>query len=456
MTLGRKGLLAMCTVVLLSGLASLPSAAQPAASPAAPAATVSAAPAPAAPEQAYTLPPDKLARAIALSHIRIILGIAGAIWDIVFLWLLLATRGWAALERWAQRISSRRWVQGLVFFACFFVLTRLAGLPLGGIAHHYERAYGISVQGWGSWLGDDAKALGLMLLLGVPILLLFHWVVKRWPRRYWLRAWVLTLPILVFSIFLEPLFEPIFYQFEPLQKNHVALVTELENVVARTGTNIPPSRMYLMKASVKTNGLDAYVSGLGATKRIVVWDTTAGRIPDDEVLFIFGHESGHYVLHHIPKEFAGDAAGLLFVFWAGAGFAAWLVKRYGARWIGLKPEGSVQPEPPLASRTGFVVLLFAISIVGFVTEPAGNAFSRYFEHQADVYGQEAIHGIVADPQKTAVAAFNDLGAAWLEDPHPNAFIVFWLYDHPSIQHRAEFAEQYNPWADGGHGEFFKN
>ena len=75
--------------------------------------------------------------------------------------------------------------------------------------------------------------------------------------------------------------------------------------MARTGTNIPPDRMYLMKASVKTNGLNAYVSGIGATKRIVVWDTTAGRIPNDEVLFIFGHESGHYVLHHISKSIAG-------------------------------------------------------------------------------------------------------------------------------------------------------
>ena len=248
-----------------------------------------------------------------------------------------------------------------------------------------------------------------------------------------------------FSIFLEPLFEPIFFHFEPLQKNHAALVTELEKVAARTGTNIPPSRMFLMKASVKTNGLNAYVSGLGATKRIVVWDTTAGRIPDDEVLFIFGHESGHYVLHHIAKEFAGSAVGLFFVYWACAAFAAWLVKRFGARW----------GAPDLASRTGFVVLLFAISLAGFLTEPASSAFSRHFEHQADVYGQEAIHGIVADPQKTAVAAFNDLGAAWLEDPHPNPILVFWLYDHPSIQQRAEFAAHYDPWVDGGHGEFFK-
>jgi len=445
MTMGRRWMLAICTAALVAGFTSLPIQAQTAAPPATPAATATPAPTPAAAQQAYTLPPEKLAKAIALSRIRITLGIAGALWGIVFLWLLLVLRAWAAIERWTQRLSGRRWVQGLEFFAAFFLVTMLAGLALDATAHHFERAYGISVQTWGSWLGDQAKALGLTLLFGAPILQLFHWIVRRWPRRYWLAAWAVTLPILAFSIFLEPFFEPLFFHFEPLQKHHAALVAELEKVAARTETNIPPSRMVLMKASVKTNGLNAYVSGLGATKRIVVWDTTAGRIPDDEVLFIFGHESGHYVLRHIAKGFAASAVGLFFVYWACAAFAARLVKRFGARW----------GAPDIASHAGFVVLLFAISIAGFLTEPVANAVSRHFEHQADVYGQEAIHGVVADPEKTAVAAFNDLGAAWLEDPHPNPFLVFWLYDHPSIQQRAEFAAHYDPWANGEHGQFFK-
>ena len=85
------------------------------------------------------------------------------------------------------------------------------------------------------------------------------------------------------------------------------------------------------------------------------------------------------------------------------------------------------------------MLLFALSVASFVLQPAGNAFSRHFEHQADVYGQEAIHGIVADPQKTAVSAFNHLGEAWLEDPNPSPFIEFWSYNHPCVQTRANFA-----------------
>ena len=149
--------------------------------------------------------------------------------------------------------------------------------------------------------GRPGQGAGTFLLFGAPVLLLFNWIVRRWPRRYWLGLWVATLPLLVLGIFVSPLLEPIFNKFEPLAKNNAALVTELEKVVARTGTNIPPERMFLMKASLKTNGLNAYVSGLGATKRVVVWDTTAGRIPNDEVLFIFGHESGHYVLTTFPK-----------------------------------------------------------------------------------------------------------------------------------------------------------
>ena len=109
---------------------------------------------------------------------------------------------------------------------------------------------------------------------------------------------------------------------------------------------------------------------------------------------------------------------------------------------------------PLACRAGFVVLLFAVSVAGFVLEPIVNAVSRHFEHEADVYGQEAVHGLVPNPQKAGVAAFNALGEAWLEDPDPNPLIEFWEYSHPSVKARANFAAHYDPWANGGHGRFF--
>jgi Zn-dependent protease with chaperone function len=399
-------------------------------------------------QQAYHLPPEKLAKAIALNRIRNIEHFVDAFWGLLVLWLLLSTRAAPGMEAWAKRASNKRWIQGLVFFASLIVVLTLTELPLDMYMHTVSRDYGISVQGWGSWFGDQGKALGLSVVFGSLVMLLFQWIVKKWPRRYWFGIWVATLPLMVLAVFVSPLIEPLFNKYEPLTKNYPVLVTELERVAQRTGTNIPPERMFLMKASEKTNGLNAYVSGLGATKRIVVWDTTAGRVPDDVVMFVFGHESGHYVLNHIPKMLTGFGIALFFVYWGCAACANGLARKFGARW-GLDSEG------PLACRAGFVVLLFAISMASFVLEPASNAFSRHFEHQADVYGQEAVHGLIPDPQRTAVAGFNALGEAWLEDPDPSPFVEFWEYSHPSVKTRANFAAHYDPWANGGRGEFFR-
>jgi len=254
-------MLVIALAALVAGLAAAPlfaqtNSTQNAAPQSAPAAPVAIAPAaaPAAAQQAYTLPQEKLAKAVALNRIRNILSIAGSIWGIVFVWLLLALRGWNWIEGWTQKITARRWVQGLVFFALFFVFSTLASLPLDLVGHYYGRVYGISVQGWGSWFADQGKALGLTLIFGAPLLLLFNWIVKRWPRRYWLGLWIVTLPILVLSIFAAPLLAPLFNKFEPLEKSNPELVARLEQVVARTGTSIPPERMFLMKASAKPTG----------------------------------------------------------------------------------------------------------------------------------------------------------------------------------------------------------
>jgi Zn-dependent protease with chaperone function len=402
-------------------------------------------------QQAYTLPPEKREKAIELSRIRNTLDITESVISLVVIWLFLALRGAAFLECRAIHLSQRRWVQGLVFFVALIVLSSLAGLPFDMIGHHYSRAFGISVEGWGPWFLDLGKALGLGIVMGAPVLLLFNWIVRRWPQRYWLGAWLVTVPLMLLSVFGSPFLEPIFDKFEPLAQEHAGLVAELEKLVARTGTQIPPERMFLMKASEKSNGLNAYVSGMGATKRIVVWDTTAGRIPNDEVLFIFGHESGHYVLHHLPKQMALAAVFFFFLYWGCAWLGGWMARRYGGRWL---RRGDEANENPLATRAGFVILLFAVSMASFVATPLTNAVSRHFEHEADVYGQEAIHGLVADPQKTAVAAFGALGEAWLEDPEPSPLIEFWLYDHPSVKNRANFAREYDPWANGGRGRFF--
>ena len=403
-------------------------------------------------EAAYNLPPEKLAQAKTLNKIRLVLGIAGTLWGLAVLWLLLAKRAAVGLGEWAKGISRHRWIQGLLFFAAFFVITTVASLPLDAIGQGVSLHYKISVQGWGGWLGDQGKGLGVSLVLGTLVLLFFNWIVRVSPRRYWFWVWLISLPLICLAVFASPLIiDPLFNKFEPLTKTHAALVDKLETVVTKTGTNISPERMFLMKASEKSNGLNAYVTGIGSSKRFVMWDTATDRLPDDEVLFVFGHESGHYVLNHIPKLLFGLAVGLFFSFWVCARWSEALLRRFGARWH----VGESEAIAPVATRAGFLTLLFTFAVAQLVLAPVINTASRHFEHEADVYGQEAIHGLVPNPQKTAVSAFNHLGEAWLEDPSPSPVVEFWLYNHPSVKNRANFAARYDPWANGGQGKFFK-
>ena len=402
--------------------------------------------------QPYSLPPEKLRQATVLSAIRPALSFGAEFGQIALLWFLLAS-GTAA--RLARAISGRTgysgWRAGLrvLLFSAILValLFFVVDLTTDAIGHVFSLQYGISIEPWPAWLLDQAKTLALTICLEGPAIALVYGLM-RWGwsrRRYWLWFACASVPVVLLGTFLLPsVIDPLFNTFEPLARSHPALVAQLERVVARTGTSIPPERMFLMKASEKTTGLNAYVTGIGASKRIVVWDTTADRMPTDEILFTFAHESGHYVLNHIPQGLLFGSAGIFFFFWASAKLAEFLLHRFGARWR----------VTELASLPGLVVLVLAVSLLQIAAEPIGNAFSRHIEHEADVYGQEAIHGLVADPQKTAIASFNRLGAAYLDDPSPNRFIVFWTYSHPSTQDRALFAEHYDPWAPGKTPRFF--
>jgi STE24 endopeptidase len=399
-------------------------------------------------QPAYRLPPGKLAQAVALDHIRTSLHFGGEIWEILVLLLFLTTGAAADLESWCRRVSRRTWLQCVLFSVIVpAILFVAAQAPLDAIGHAFSLRYGISIEAWPAWLLDMAKTLGVSVAVETPLLMLASGLMRwRWSRkRYWVWFATAMAPITVLGAFLLPqIIEPLFFDFTLLARTHPALAIELGRVTRRTGDEIPPERMFVMKASDKSNGLNAYVSGVGATKRIVLWDTTADRMPPDEILFTFAHECGHYVLRHIAKGLALGIVAIFLLAGLTASVASWLVRRFGAHWR----------VDALASLPGLVVLLLALSVLSSATEPIGAAISRRFEHEADIYGQEAIHGIVADSQKTAVAAFNQLGEAYLDDPNPNPFVVFWTYDHPSIQSRATFAAGYDPWKHGQSPRFF--
>jgi Zn-dependent protease with chaperone function len=289
--------------------------------------------------------------------------------------------------------------------------------------------YGLSIQGWGSYARDFAVGQALTMLLGTLLVCVLYGVMRRSARRWWLWTWGAVLPILGFVVFVEPfVVEPLFYHFSPLQARDAALTDRLQEIAKHAGEDISRERMFVMEASAKLRSVNAYVTGLGASKRVAVWDTTLVAMTDREIAYIFGHELGHYVLGHIVIGLCAGAAGLLVALFVGARAVTGLVRARG-NWLGVRAVDDLASLP---------LLLLAFTVLSTAATPVAAAFSRHLEHAADAFGLQAIQGIVEDPRQAAAHAFQRLGEIDLSEPDPSPAVVFWLYDHPPIRDRLAF------------------
>lgn len=387
----------------------------------------------------YKLSPSRYEKAVAFSHAWYTLYFVSFLVLFVTLFVLLRLGIAAKFRDWAERVSGVRSVQALVFVPLLVLAVDVASLPVGALGHVVSRHFEMSVQGWGSWMADWGKEEVLMIGLALLLALILSAVMHKSPRRWWLYFWLASLPLLMFFVFVSPWFiDPLFNQFTPLQTSQPELVAKIEQLTARAGMPIPSSRMFLMNASQKTNASDAYVTGLGASKRVVVWDTLLQKATVNETLFVVGHELGHYVLGHIWKGILFFASLLLAGMYLAFRALHWTLDRWGAAW---KIYGA-------EDWASLAVLLLLVYVGMFLASPIVNGFSRMQEHDADVYGLEVIHGIVPDAANVAGQSFQILGQEDLADPNPPAFIVFWLYSHPPLAERLTFAETYDPWTSG--------
>lgn len=395
---------------------------------------------------AYTLPPELYKKAQDRSRIHFRLALIGFIYGLIILWLILRWRLSAKYRNWAERFSSRHFLQALIFVPLLLLTIAVLALPLDIYSEIVEKRFGISVQGWGSWSWDWVKAELISLVIGTILVWLLYIVIRRSPRRWWFYFWLIAMPIGVFLFFIGPwVIDPLFHKFEPLQQKDPALTAGLEQMVQRAGENIPPERMFWMGAGEKTTGLNAYVTGIGRSKRIVVWDNTIAKMNTPQIVFVAGHETGHYVLQHIPKGLTFFALLLLIFFYLGYRSVGWVLGRWGQSW-GIRS---------LDDWASLPVLILLLSVFLFISNPVGSAVSRHFEHQADQYGLEVTHGLTPDSGQIAAQAFQVLGEIDLADPDPNPLNVFLFYDHPTIVDRIHFSLTYDPWAKGEEGEFVK-
>ena len=387
----------------------------------------------------YTLPPATLAKAEALYRTQLAMLVVGTLYGFVVLGLALALRVAPRCRDLAERVSTRRFVQALVFAPLFLLTLDVVSLPISLYEHSLGLRYGLSVQTWGSWFWDWTKGEAIGVVLGTLLVWGLYVVLRRFPTRWWFYGWLGLLPILLLLILIAPIvIAPLFDTFTPLVDTQPRLVPELERVMQRGGLSIERARMFEMAASDKVTTYNAYVTGIGASKRVVVWDNTSRDMTIPETMFVFGHEMGHYVLQHVWMSLGFAGLGLLLQLYLAHRLLGGVLARFGARW-------QVRGVSDWASLP---VLLLLLSVFPLAAQPVQAAFSRYLEHEADIYGLEATHGLSADSAQAAAHAFQKLGEKGLTYPSPHPLYVLWAFSHPPVHERIRFASEYQPWTRG--------
>jgi len=359
-----------------------------------------------------TIPPDKKARSDAYFEG----GYWLQLWDFLLgsaiVIFILHWRWSARMRGWAQRLSSWRGIQDLVYFLQFLVITTVLQFPLTVYEGYIrEHKYGLATQTFGPWMRDQAVGLAVGAVLGGLAVMGLYWIVRRLGKSWWVWGTVASIFFTGVVLLITPVYiAPLFNTFNKLKDPKIK-----ESILSLARANgIPATEVYEVDASRQSTRISAYVAGFLGTERIVLNDNLLKRCSPEEIQSVMGHEMGHYVLHHVYKDLL--FFGVLFLI----GFAYldrgmhWCLARWGERW-GAKEITDVAALP-------LAVLLF--SIFFFVLTPVTNTWSRIQEYEADIFGINAAR----QPDGEATVDLKLVDYRKL-DPGPIEEMLF--FDHPS-------------------------
>ncbi|MFN2537462.1 MAG: M48 family metallopeptidase [Mycobacteriales bacterium] len=340
--------------------------------------------------------------------------------------LSLVIAGFLGLTRWGGRLVAGmpgHWsVKVLLGTALVFALGQLATLPFDVQAERVLRRYGLSTQNWAGWTDDLLRGLGIRVATTWLVLVVLLALARKWPTTWWLPGAVVAAVFTMVASFAYPVvIEPAFNSFTPLPAGQ--LRTDLLALAHRDGLRV--SDVLVADASKRTTALNAYVSGFGSTRRIVVYDTLLREASDKEVELVVAHELGHAkrkdVLHGTVIGAFGAAAAVIAIYlllsWSG------LLARIGA----------ASPSDPRVVP----LVLFLAAAAPLLLAPLTNLVSRHVESRADLHALELTHDVptyIASEQKLATTNLSDL------DPNPLIYSLF--FTHPSDPERIALAREW--------------
>lgn len=352
------------------------------------------------------------------NRIRRWLGVTDFLAGFAFLILLLAT-GWSAwLRDLALRLGFQNYpVSLLIYLVLLLAISKVLGLGLEYYGFQLERRFQLSTQKFSAWAWDEVKGFLLGIVLGSVVVEVLYLTIRQWPQHWWMLAWALFMGLFILLAQLAPvILFPIFYKFESLDNEE--LRRRLVVLSERAGTRV--RGVYRWKLSEKSKKANAALTGLGATRRIILADTLLDNYTADEVEAVLAHELGHHVHRHIMKSIFVQAAITLFGFWAANWVLHYAVDHH------MFEEMSDFADLPLLA-------LVSVAL-SFVLMPALNAYSRFNERQADRYAFEAISSV--DP---FISSMNKLAEQNLAERTPSKWVEWFFHSHPAISRRLEAA-----------------
>jgi len=368
--------------------------------------------------------PEDVERGSAYMQGRYQLFAAGTLLRLAALAFLVFTPASAALRNLAVRMApAHPAVAVAIYIALLAVSFELLTFPLGYYAGFVrEHAFGLSNQTAGAWLVDRLKGAAISLALAVPLgsVLVLLW--RRYPGRWVVPAWVLSGLVVVVLVALAPVvIDPLFNTVRPLQD--AMLRQRVLSLAGRAG--IAVEQVYEADASRRTKKGNAYFTGVGATKRIVLYDNLVANSDPAAVELVVAHEMGHWKHAHIWKGITLTLAATAILLWCGARALAVAAERRAFHLAG---------PADVAGLPLFLLVLFVLTLVGL---PIQNAISRHFERQADWTSLE----LTRDPA-AFIRAEVDLARSNLADLAPPRPVVWLLYTHPPVAERIRMADTF--------------
>ncbi len=376
--------------------------------------------------------PEPSEKAMRYYRSGVVLWVVGLVWGLLVPAALLFSGASARIRSLASRTVRGSWLLTIgLYCALLLVLLFLLDLPLSYYAGFVRpHAYDLSSQTLGKWLGDAVKGLGVSVAGGVLFLWVPYLLLARSPRRWWLYTALLALPFFFFMAMIAPVWiDPLFNDFGPMADKE--LEARILALAERSG--IEGSRVFEVDKSVDTKTVNAYVTGFLGTKRIVLWDTILAKLEPEEILFVMGHEMGHYVLGHVVRSVFFAFLLLLVALWVIHRIAGRLIERYRDR-FGFERLSDVASVP---------LLMLLFGLIFFVAEPLAMTYSRSQEHEADRFGLE-----LTRDNRAGAMAFVKLQHENLSNPRPAAIDKIWRWSHPTLAERIEFCNAYRPWESG--------